>query len=87
MPRSEEASIRHARHYADVVHRINDLYLSQEDSFNQALNQLDQDWSNIVLGRQWAESQLGQNRNAAELCNDYPDTLTALLTLRLPPHE
>ncbi len=82
-----ESQRRHAEHFLEVLRSADSLYRNGGQESRLGLNLFDREWSNIRTGQAWAAATFKDVREAAELCNSYPDVGTYCLTLRLNPKE
>ena len=88
-------SQRHARHYLGVLHDVNALYQEGDDSLYKGLRKFDLEWDNIEAGftrtvayinnrkHTGLSEMVGNDRNAVEICKDYPTAAPQCLELRL----
>ncbi|MCD4673098.1 MAG: tetratricopeptide repeat protein [Anaerolineaceae bacterium] len=81
-----QAISRHAAHYLQVLRIADELYLQGGDKILNALNLFDREWENILAGQAWAAKHK-KDKNAAQLCADFPDAGIYCLSLRLHPLE
>ncbi|MGH9939820.1 MAG: tetratricopeptide repeat protein, partial [Blastocatellia bacterium] len=84
---TDVAQRRFARHYQLVLAACNSLYKKGHESVLRGLALFDQEWGNIQAGRAWAEAKIEKDREAAQLCIDYPDAGADVLELRQHPRE
>jgi tetratricopeptide (TPR) repeat protein len=82
-----EASLRHARHYLEVLRHADDLYLKGGASVLSGLGLFDLERTNIEAGQGWAANLGKDDEAAAEVCNLYPDAGVYCLDLRHHPRE
>ena len=78
---------RHALYYCELMEALNDLYNQGGDEILAALAAFEQDWQNILAGRDWVAERAGEDEKAARLCIGYPDAGVDILLLRRPPRE
>ena len=71
MPSCRDAHLRHAIHYANVLHAANVIYQSREKPI-EGLTLLWEEFSNIERARHWAEQHANDFEPAAQLCLLYP---------------
>ena len=82
-----EASLRHARHYLDVLRHCDDLYLKGGDSLMSGLALFDLERGDVEAGLTWAAENAAGDSAAAGICNDYPDAGVYCFGLRQHPLE
>jgi tetratricopeptide (TPR) repeat protein len=78
---------RFARHYLAVLATCQSLYLEGKESALRGLALFDQEWGNIQAGQAWAEASMEKDRDAAQLCIDFPNAGYHFLDLRQHPRE
>jgi tetratricopeptide (TPR) repeat protein len=82
-----EASLRHARHYLEVLRTAGDLYKKGGDSLMPGLSLFDLERGNIEAGQAWAMECAVNDSAAAGLCISYPGTGVYCLDLRHHPRD
>ncbi len=82
----EEAKLRHARHYQELLWASSSLFLQGKESLSIGLNLFDIDWINIQAGQKWASINKYRNNEIAEICSKFAET-GSILDLRLLPLE
>src|SRR5438105_11398533 len=87
MPTLHEAHLRNAKHYLDVLWKINHLYLTGREFLKQALIHFDLELGNILIGQSWIKTHFIQNNKVAIVCNEYPNAAAWLLDLRFTPRQ
>lgn len=87
MPTLQDAHLRHARHYLQVVSRADALYKQGGPSIKCALEIFDRERRNVDIAQQWASTCATYNDEAAILCSDYATVSVLFLNLRMPPSE
>ena len=60
-----------AFYYFDILKDANDLYESDEDALESALNLFDLDWFNIQAGQKWSALKNTEDAKIAKLCGDF----------------
>jgi tetratricopeptide (TPR) repeat protein len=83
----DAAALRHTTHYGTVLAAADKLYLKGGDSIMRGLALFDLEWGNIRAGQAWAEANTPGDKEAAELCSNYPNWGSYVLDLRLHPRE
>jgi tetratricopeptide (TPR) repeat protein len=83
----QEARLKHATHYKDVLSAADDLYLEGGENVMRGLRLFDLEWENIRVGQTWAASAVANNPALAELCTAYPDAGVYVLDLRQHPRQ
>ena len=81
----EDAQARHAGHYAAVLARANELYLSGHAGILQGLALFDAERVNIEAGHRWAVGSAGSRDDATALVPRYANAGEDILNLRLTP--
>ncbi|HVM91880.1 MAG TPA: tetratricopeptide repeat protein [Terriglobales bacterium] len=66
-----EAALQHGRHYLQVLHRAEDLYLDGGESSARGLALVDLERENIQAGQAWAAKRAALDDEAAALCSRY----------------
>jgi tetratricopeptide (TPR) repeat protein len=84
-PVANAAARRHARYYAGVLGKADDLYLDPKAGPLQGLALCDDDWANITAGQAWAAENTAADAEAARLAVVYPEWGAHCLALRLRP--
>jgi tetratricopeptide (TPR) repeat protein len=83
----EAVALRHARHYLEVISRADDLYEQGGESMTRGLALFDLERGNIQAGQSWTAAHAESDREAAELCSEYPGYAAYILNLRLHPRD
>ncbi|HKQ79876.1 MAG TPA: tetratricopeptide repeat protein [Blastocatellia bacterium] len=78
---------RFALHYRTALIACQSLYDEGNESVLRGLALFDQEWSNIQAGQRWSEASIEKDRDAAQLCIDYPNAGYYVILLRLHPRE
>ena len=86
-PRLQEAKLRHASHYKNVLKEANDLYRGGKEKILAGVQLYDLEWENIRMGQTCVASAPGQNRALSELCLAYSEAGADILLLRQYPKE
>ncbi len=76
-----------AIYYFDVLKDANDLYASDEDALESALNLFDLDWFNIEAGQKWSSQKSVEDAKIAKLCGDYCKEARILMPMRHTTEE
>jgi hypothetical protein len=71
MANLHEAQLRHARHYANTLKKVDTLYIKGGVDIIHGLSLLELEQANIEAGQAWAVSNLNNNLSATELCVEY----------------
>jgi tetratricopeptide (TPR) repeat protein len=87
MPTLHKAQLRHAVHYANVLSGANHLYSGVGGAPEEGLAWFRLEFSNIQLGRKWAEDHARDDDVAAFLCAVYPTVGAYLLDTYQHPEE
>ena len=87
MPSLHEAHLRHASHYCRVLAVANGLYMTGGEAIKRGLDLFDAEWSNIQAGQARAVEHSETNRDAEQLCIEYPNAGVHVLDLRQYPRE
>jgi len=82
-----EARLRHASHYKDVLGAADDLYLKGGENVLLGLHLFDLEWENIRTGHAWAIATHESDPNPSKLCIEYPNAGVYVLNLRQHPRE
>jgi tetratricopeptide (TPR) repeat protein len=82
---SNQARLRHAEHYEQLLRHTNDLYIQGGNAMLRALQEFDLEKENIHSAQQWVAEMSEQDDVLSELCSSYPDAGIYVLNLRLPP--
>ncbi len=77
-----EASLRHAQNYLEVLRRADDLYLDGGESAARGLALFDLERGNIEAGQSWSSQHRSGDQQAAFLANRYPTVGAHCLSLR-----
>jgi hypothetical protein len=83
----EDARARHAGHYAEVLARAGELYLSGGAGVLEGLALFDAERANVEAGQRWAVGRAGSREDAAALVCRYPTAGAHVLGLRLAPRQ
>jgi len=84
----EQARLRHAEHYRDVLFLAQIFFVQGKEGTMRGLQLFDLEWANILAGHSWAAKNLeGDSSAAIDLCKSYPDAGAYVLDLRLSPRE
>jgi tetratricopeptide (TPR) repeat protein len=76
-----------AFYYFDVLKNANELYESDEEALESALNLFDLDWFNIQAGQKWSAQKSTEDAKIAKLCGDYCKEARVLMPMRHPTDE
>ena len=76
-----------AFYYFDILKNANELYQSDEEALESALNLFDFDWFNIQAGQKWAAQKSTEDAKIAMLCGDYCKEARVLMPMRHPTDE
>ncbi|MBT3510357.1 MAG: tetratricopeptide repeat protein [Nitrospina sp.] len=76
-----------AFYYFDVLKDANDLYDSDEDALESALNLFDLDWYNIEAGQKWSSQKSTEDAKIAKLCGDFCKEARVLMPMRHTTEE
>ena len=76
-----------AFYYFDILKDANDLYESDEDALESALNLFDLDWFNIQAGQKWSALKNTEDAKIAKLCGDFCKEARILMPMRHPTDE
>lgn len=87
MPSFDEAKVRHARHYQNVLAQANVHYLRGKESSHRGLELFRAEWMNIHTAQSWCEKQNERHEIAAKLCNEFPSAGAHLLDMLQHPRE
>jgi tetratricopeptide (TPR) repeat protein len=82
-----EASLRHARHYLEVLGIARGLYTKGGDSLMSGLALFDLERGNVESGQAWAKENAADDSTAAGICSSYPGAGAYFLSLRQHPRE
>ena len=82
----QEARLKHASHYKDVLSAADEIYLEGGENVLTGLHLLNLEWENIQTGQAWVAAG-GHDRVTKELCVAYPDAGASVLSLRRHPRE
>ena len=85
MPTLREAEQRHARYYAQLLTRLQDMY--QAGVYEPAVKSFEEEWSQLRKGQAWAYSELDRGDEGLRLFVRYAWFGRDLLQLRRPPSE
>src|SRR6266508_3600761 len=78
----QEARLKHAVHYKDVLKAADNLYQEGGEKVLTGLRLFDLEWENIRTGQAWVVAAAENNRTITELCIGYPHAGINLLDLR-----
>ncbi|HUU45096.1 MAG TPA: tetratricopeptide repeat protein [Acidobacteriota bacterium] len=81
------AAHRHAEYYQTVLMASRELYMEGGDKILAGLGIFDVERENIEAGQAWTAALAETDREAASLCNHYPDAGVFILALRLHPRK
>jgi tetratricopeptide (TPR) repeat protein len=76
-----------AFYYFDILKNANELYASDEEALESALNLFDLDWFNIQAGQKWSAQKSTEDAKIAKLCGDYCKEARVLMPMRHPTDE
>ncbi|MBT3184555.1 MAG: tetratricopeptide repeat protein [Nitrospina sp.] len=76
-----------AFYYFDILKDANELYASDEEALESALNLFDLDWFNIQAGQKWSALKSTEDASIAKLCGDYCKEARTLMPMRHPTDE
>ena len=76
-----------AFYYFDILKNANELYKSDEDALESALNIFDQDWFNIQAGQKWSSQKSSEDAEISKLCGNYCTEARVLMPMRHPTDE
>ncbi len=76
-----------AFYYFDILKNANELYQSDEEALESALNIFDQDWYNIKAGQKWSAQKSSEDAKIGMLCGDYCKEARVLMAMRHPTDE
>lgn len=82
-----ESSLRHSKHYLQLLTRADSLLVEGGNALNKALNIFDVEWENIRTGREWAAQHSRIDDEAAWCCSAYADAGAYIFSFRLHPLE
>jgi tetratricopeptide (TPR) repeat protein len=82
----EEARLKHASHYMNVMSVADDLYLKGSDNILLGLRLFDLEWEHIRVGQNWAADNHVKSKVIARLCSNYTSSMYCI-DLRLHPRE
>jgi tetratricopeptide (TPR) repeat protein len=81
-----EAWSRYAAHYLEVLHNLDNVYLTSDED-DSTLDAFNLEWENIRAGQAWAAAHMADDDEAANLCLYYPGAGTYLLDMLQHPRE
>ena len=84
---SQEAALRHAKYYGNLLRTADDLYVKGGDSITRGLALFDIEQGNIQAGQSWAATYSGKDPEVARLCSAYPARGFHILNLSQHPRE
>jgi tetratricopeptide (TPR) repeat protein len=76
-----------AFYYFDILKNANELYESDAEALESALNLFDLDWFNIQAGQKWSSQKSTEDAKIAKLCGDYCKEARVLMPMRHPTSE
>ena len=82
----EEARLKHASHYMNVMSIADDLYLNGSDNILLGLRLFDLEREHIRVGQKWAADNHVKSKDIARLCSNYTSSVYCI-DLRLHPRE
>lgn len=83
----EQASTLHATHYLYALATANNLFLKGGEELAEGLSVFDSEIVNIEAGQGWAAMRFADDKQAAHLCNEYPNAGSYILRLRKHPRD
>ncbi|MBV6452224.1 MAG: Photosystem I assembly protein Ycf3 [Anaerolineales bacterium] len=83
----QEARLKHAAHYKDVMSAANALYLEGGEKVLHGLKLFDREWDHIRIAQAWIAENIETSDDLAELVMLYPDASAYCLDLRLTPQQ
>jgi len=83
----QDARLKHATHYKEVMSEADKLYLEGGDKFLQGLKLFDQEWEHIRIAQAWLAERIETSETIAELAMLYPVASVYCLGLRLAPRQ
>ena len=78
---------RFAIHYLQVLGEANDLYQKGKENFLKGIEIFNREWENLRMGQSWSATYTENDKEANELCSDYPQYGSLLLDLCRHPKE
>lgn len=87
MVSKREASLKHAKYYAEVLLSADRLYERGGGHIEEGLKRFDDNQKNIELGQKWADLYVRTDEEAATLACEYPERGAHCLYLRQKPIE
>ena len=82
-----ESHRRHAEHFLEVLSLADSFYEQGGENSRLGLDLFDREWSNVRAGQAWAATQFSNDKEAADLCSNYPNVGAYVLALRQHPRE
>jgi tetratricopeptide (TPR) repeat protein len=79
MPKREEAAVRLAAHYEQVLRKYGDDFDCGGDAARSSSNRMGQDFANILRGQAEARRYAQRNPLAAQICSRYADAAPGLV--------
>lgn len=83
----DEAKLRHAAHFQQLLSDANDLYWGGGNKVVEALAMFDRERINTETGQRWCAEKMDSNLAAARLAKVYAARGISILGLRLHPRE
>jgi len=81
----QDARLRHAFHYKDMMEVADGLYLKGGDKILLGLELFDLEWEHIRLAQMWISENIAESNDIAKLAMFYPVASVYCLDLRLTP--
>ncbi|HMD82664.1 MAG TPA: hypothetical protein VKE92_15215 [Anaerolineales bacterium] len=83
----QEARLKHAVHYNDMLSGADDLYLAGGEKILLGLRLFDLEWDHIRTAQAWVAATRSTNRYSLELCTAFPNSGAYILSLRQHPRD
>jgi len=83
----QDAYLKHASHYMEVMEITDRLYQGGGDKMLQGLRLFDLEWENIRSAQDWISGHSGDSNQIAELEMSFPNASVYCLNLRLAPRQ
>jgi len=83
----QEARIKHASHYMDVMETADAMYEKGNENILLGLRLFDLEWEHIRSAHTWIAEKVEKSEQIAELAMLYPDASAYCLDLRLAPKQ
>ncbi|WKZ48683.1 MAG: tetratricopeptide repeat protein [Anaerolineales bacterium] len=83
----QEARLKHATHYKEVMDMTHELYEKGNENILQGLNLFDREWEHIRHAQAWVAENIETSDILTELVMLYPNASVYCLDLRLPPRQ